>query len=177
MEIALAQELAKLSLAIQDGRRAFNELQAEKEAYLQEREGEALKRVQQALDNATAAIKQTDDYVKLIKKVSTAAISVISEVTVAKVALRAERERLKDETKIINEQLDTKNLELAAAMQGLNLERQRIEGLGLALGMRKDELDRQEVSVDHKRNMLSVAIKVAKQHGLWQTVQEMKIGE
>lgn len=176
MDLILAQELAKLSLAIQDSRREFAELQAEKEQFLVERELDANKRVEEALRLAKNAIKETEQYVELIGALTQSAESVTEQIVESKKRMQEDRRALNKKTEDARKLLDAKGRELELSVALMREEKMRLNGLIDTVRIEQAKLQDEQRKTDDKRKMLAVAIKVAKQKGVWQKQLETEIG-
>ena len=166
MEHELAQELAKITLAIQDARREFQGVKDTKELYLQEREQEAVQRVTKALEAACGAIEQANEYAKEVERLRQEAECVVQELKDANVTMQAARRDFSRQTQDARDILDKKTTELEAFTASVAEEKMRINGLLDNVKLERVLLRAEQKKIDDDRAKLKTAIQI------WQKQQE-----
>lgn len=175
MEHELAQELARTSLAIQDARREFDTLKAEKDAWLVSREQEALQRVTDALENARNMVEETVEYAKVIEQLRQGAESMKTQIVEARMSLQEQRRQLDEQTKETRKSIDAKVAETAKFLDQAKIERVHLNGLLDSVKLERESLTIEQERITKDRQMLGVAIKELKKRGLWQKQLETTI--
>lgn len=160
MEHDLAQELAKLSLAIQEGRREFDELKAGTALYLEEREVAATNRVAIALERSRQAVEEINDHVRLIETLQNEMANIINEVKVAKVNLQEERRETQKRTEEIQKYLETKSSELVVEIEKIQQERMKLDGAIESMRMERGMLADEQKKIDDDRGKLRAAMMI-----------------
>ncbi len=163
MEHELAQELAKITLAIQDARREFQGVVDEKDAFLLQREQEALQLVTQALETAREAVLETNSYALVVGKLRQEVERVVDELKAAHITMQRERRDFAQQTKEAREIIDKKVVELETFTASVQQEKSRINGLLNSVKMERQQLQREQKKIDDDRAKLTVALQV------WQT--------
>lgn len=166
MEHELAQELARTSLAIQDARREFDTLKAEKDAWLVQREQDALQRVTDVLENAKEAVEETKSYAHIVEQLRQGAEAMKNQIIEARTSLQTQRHQFDEQTKKVRESIDVKAREAEEFLEKAKIERMRLDGLLDSVRLERTALQREQEKVTKDRQMLGIALKVLKEKSL-----------
>lgn len=167
MEHELAQELARTSLAIQDARREFDTLKAEKDAWLAKREQEALQRVTDALENAKEMVEETKSYASIVEQLRQGAEAMKVQIIEARTSLQEQRRQFDEQTRETRFSIDAKVAETVKFLEEAKIERMQLNGMLDSVKFERAALEKEQEKVTKDREMLGVAIKVLKKKGLW----------
>lgn len=160
MEHELAQELAKITLAIQDARREFQTLQEEKEQWLQERESENTERIKKALETSRATLEQTNEYAKEVEKLRQQTEAVVAELKEARTTMHGTRRDFAKQTQEVRAMIDNKTLELATFTASVGEEKMRLNGLLDHIKLERAQLRQEQEKINDDRAKLATAIKI-----------------
>jgi len=162
------QELAKTSLAIQEGRRELEMLESSKEEFIKQRTKEVNEAVYKTLEDAKIVLEETKQAIKETEDIRIMAEECLQSAKDLRKAAKDAKEAGEEEINELLEAIERDRNELNVAKNDLAIERTRQEASLTGINSLLQTIEREKSSLKNERHKLAVANKV------WQRQNEIK---